>query len=228
MSESSFKSKSPKFRCRPIKTIPPTLESLFKQADFINNVGSNQKICFNTHKYYDKNGWWGWYKRNSNGDSMDDLVKKITSLKDQLFDQYRICRDPDFADLILTELVGLRSACIRLRDTTYSGETDAFDEFSSLIRAIGVSLPENIKRSQGISKIGAVLYEQTPFTEQEQKSLTEEEKKTVPALGLSNSSEGNDVQKSPNKVQPPIAKTKTPVPSPHSPVQEAANEDGEE
>lgn len=146
------------------KKIPTTLENLFQQADFISLADDNDKICFKDNKYIQKSSWIGSFMRRNSGESSGDLIRRIKDVQTQLFEQYTICTDEDFINLILSKLIALRNACIRFRDTTYSGETSPTVQFNSIIRAIEVGLPGKIKELHGILKIGTNLYFETPFT----------------------------------------------------------------
>jgi len=146
------------------KKIPTTLENLFQEADFISLAGDNDKICFKDNKYVQKSSWLGSFMRMNSGETSGNLIRRIKDIQTQLFEQYTICTDEDFVNLILSKLIALRNACIRLRDTTYSGEKFLAVKFDSIIRSIEVGLPGRIKESQGIPKIGTNLYFETPFT----------------------------------------------------------------
>ena len=158
------------------KKIPTTLENLFQQADFISLAGDNDKVYFKEGKYVQKSSWIGSFMRRNSGESSGDLIRRIKDIQTQLFEQYSICTDEDFVNLILTKLIALRDACIRFRDTTYSGETSPTIQFNSIIRAIEVGLPSKIKETHGIPRIGINLYSETPFTptQTEQSTTTTE------------------------------------------------------
>lgn len=157
MSQSSFKVNM------RTKKMPAILENLCQQADLIIGVGDHNKICFKRNAYVPKTSWLGYFQRRCDGDNPTDLIQRITKLKDQLFEQYAICQDQEFCDLILSVLLDLRGTCIRLRDTSYLGCVSATISFNSIIRSIDVGLPEEIRKRQGIPCIGFNLYNHTPF-----------------------------------------------------------------
>lgn len=146
------------------KKIPTTLENLFQQADFVSSAGDDYKICFKDNKYIQKSSWLGSFIRMNSGESSGDLIRRIKDIQTQLFEQYSICTDGDFINLILSKLVAIRNACIRFRDTTYSGQTSPTVQFNSIIRSIEVGLPPRVKELHGIPRIGTNLYFETPFT----------------------------------------------------------------
>ena len=159
------------------KKIPAILENLCQQADLIIGVGDNNKICFKRNIYVPKESWFGYFQRRLDGDNPTDLIQRITKLKDQFFEQLSICQDQEFCDLILSKILDLRCTCIRLRDTTYSGYVSSYISFNSIIRAIDVGLPEDIRKRQGIPSIGADLYNHTPF---DAVTTKQEEEKSFP------------------------------------------------
>lgn len=163
-------------KVRHTKTIPATLKNLFQQVDFINGVKEDEKICFKSSSYTSKSNWWANFWRGNDGESAADLLSRIDNIQVQLFEQYNICSDEDFANLILTKLVDLRTTCIKLRDGSYSASSRTKDRiaFNTLITAIGIGLPEHIRESQGIPKIGVELYTATPFNKTKQKEETED------------------------------------------------------
>lgn len=155
---------SPNIRVRAYKQIPATLETLFDQANFIIEVKENQRVFFKTNCIREKDDWWGWFLRNKNSETGTDLTGKIEHIKHQLFEQYAICNDDDIANLILEKLLGLRSACIRLRDTTYMDNAVVRGGLRRIITAIEVGLPEEIRIQQGIPRPGSDLFRLTPFS----------------------------------------------------------------
>lgn len=146
-----------------IKKIPPVLEGLCQKADLIIGVGANQKICFKTNGYVSKTNWLGWLQRRFYGEDTTDLLQRVKQLRDQLFEQYSMYADRQLCDLILVKLLDLREACLRLRDTTYDDHVSMFIGFNSIVRAIDVALPEDVRQRQGITSIGANLYASNPY-----------------------------------------------------------------
>lgn len=185
--ESSAKDKSISIQNRqPIRVITSTLESLFQQADFINGCKANDKICFKSSMYINKDSWYGTCNRWLYSESSSDLIQKIKSLCSQLIEQLNIVVGEGFRDLILMKLVSLRGTCIRLRDSSYSGDTNTFIQFNTIITSIAISLPDEIRESQGIPKIGGDLHIPTPFTRngspQFCRTLTSDSKCTPPSF----------------------------------------------
>lgn len=141
-----------------VKKIPAILENLCQQADLIIGVGDDNKICFKRATYVAKESWLGYFQRRFDGDKPTDLIQRITNLVAQFFEQYAICDDQEFCDLILSKLLDLRGACIRLRDTSYADYTSTRIRFNSIILSIDTGLPEDVRKRQGIPSIGANLH----------------------------------------------------------------------
>jgi hypothetical protein len=160
----SKKSPSSSPQKRKVRKITSTLENLFQRADFINNAKEDDKICFKTHIYVNKNSWYGAFIRHKDGETSEDTVRKISDVSKELSDQADMCIDTQFRDMILSKLIKLRTTCVMLRDSTYVGEMNFFTNINTIISRIEIGLPSDILESNGISKLGSDLHKITAFS----------------------------------------------------------------